>query len=338
MYTIKTSFKRLESVAFATDGRLAVLGGGGSSMPSPLVDTDWQSRIAALAPLSGAGWNCEVWSLPPNPAKVWRDWDGEPYAFGLAFDPRTGHLMHGDAKEGLLATNPTDRLGLEVPGGPLRVFAISPSGDRLVCGCELWNGRTPKQSVAAQLVSFTRGGKQKHWTRCAALEGDGFVFSEVAFFANGKRFASIEWSKRKQGREYHVGDVPTLRVHDSKSLDELDETTCQEPAKDLVVCDASLVVRGEKSFRVWDADELAADPVEVKTGRAALSAIAADTRGRFVLTATGDSVSVRDSNSWSATKTYEWASGKITCLAVSPDGLLAAAGTATGKVIVWDAE
>jgi WD40 repeat protein len=313
VFTIETSFKRIGSVAFSSDGRLAALSGG-------------------------YPWECEVWSLPPDPEADWTDVDEEPFAFGLAFDPRTGYLLHGDAKDGLIATNPEDRLGEEVLGGPLRVFIVSPSGDRLVCGCEFWNGRTSKHNVAAQLISFTRGGKQKHWTRSAVFEGDGFVFSDLAFFPNGKRFASIEWSSRKQGREYREGDVPTLRVHDSKSMDELDVTAVKRPAKGLAVCGNRVAVGGDKSFRVWDADELAAEPVVVKTGRMPLSAVAADPHGRFILTAVGDSVGVWESDSWVADKTYEWSSGKITCLAVSPDGLLMAAGTATGKVVVWDTE
>ena len=314
MYTIETSFTRLESIAFSADGRLAVLSGG-----------YW--------------WKCAVWSLPPDPANVWTDEDPEPYAFGLAFDPRTGHILHGDAKEGLTATGPEDRSGwFEVPGGPLRAFAVSPVGDRLVCGCERWGGRSTGQEMCAQLVAFTRGGKKKHWTRSAVLEGDGFLFSDVVYFSDGKRLASIEWSSRKRRGEYHQGDVPTLRVHESKSLDEDGETTFKGPAKGLVVCGNAVVVRGEKAFRVWDADDLEADLLEVKTGRAVLGAVAADPQGRFVLTAVGESVSVWDSASWKVSKTYDWASGKITCLAVQPGGLMLAAGTATGKVVVWDTE
>jgi WD40 repeat protein len=311
VYTIQTSFKRVGSVAFSTTGRLVALSGEGV-------------------------WDCEVWSLPPDPEPVTTDGDYEPDAFGLAIEPRTGRLLHGNTWEGMVETDRENDLRLVVPGGPLRAFAVSPSGDRLVCGCELWTVSIRNNDIAAQLISFTRGGKQKHWRRSAVLEGDGFVFSDLAFFPDGKQFASIEWSSRKRGRER--GDVPTLRVHDSKSLDELDATAFKRPASGLVVCGNRVIVHGDKSFRVWGADELSAGPVEVKTGRTPLGAIVADPHGRFVLTASGDSVSVWDADSWAADKTYEWAHGKITCLAVSPDGLLGVAGTATGKVIVWDIE
>lgn len=315
MYTIGTSFKKLASVAFSADGRLAALSGG---FP----------------------WQCEVWPLPPGAEAEWTDGDDESFAFGLAFDPRTGHVLHCDAKDGLTSTSDPyeGRLGFEVPGGPLRAFAISPSGDRLICGCELWNGRIRKHDTPDMLVSLTRGKKQQDWTLGKTLEGEGFVFSDLAFFANGKRFASIEWSSRKQRGERRQGDVPTLRVHDSKSLDEVDATAFKKPAKGLAVCGKWVVVRGEKSFRVWDGDDLTAEPEVVKTGAVAIGAVAGDPQGRFVLTASGETVSVWDAESWTASKTYDWSHGKITCLAVSPDGLLGAAGTATGKVIVWDIE
>jgi WD40 repeat protein len=313
VYTIATSFKRVGNVAFSTDGRLAALSGGFT-------------------------WECEVWPLPPEAEPGWADGDEEPFTFGLAFDPRTGHLLHGDAKDGLVATGPEARLGWTVPGGPLRAFAVSPGEDRLVCGCELWNGRTSKHNAPDMLVSFVRGGKRTDWKPGAVFEGEGFVFSDLAFFANGKRFASIEWSSRRRRGERRQGDVPTLRVHDAKSVDALDATPFKRPAKHLVVCGNRAVVSGDKSFRVWDADDLATEPVVVKAGSAPLGAVAADPGGRFVLTATGDSVSVWNSDSWAIDKTYEWSSGKVTCLAVSPDGLLMAAGTATGKVVVWDTE
>jgi WD40 repeat protein len=68
------------------------------------------------------------------------------------------------------------------------------------------------------------------------------------------------------------------------------------------------------------------------------TAMAADLHGRFLLTASGSSVIVWDPKTWKIAKTYDWKAGPITCLAVGPDGLTAAAGTATGKVVVWDVE
>ena len=37
-------------------------------------------------------------------------------------------------------------------------------------------------------------------------------------------------------------------------------------------------------------------------------------------------------------RAYAWKVGKLRCVAVAPDGLTAAAGSDTGKVVVWDLE
>jgi WD40 repeat protein len=296
--------------------------------------------LAALA--DGDKWECQVWHLPPDPNHgSWTTENRNQDYFGLVFDPGTHELLYG-SPEGMSGENGINGYSLEeVPGGPLRAFAVASNAEWLVYGSELRSGKSPKDNIAAQLVSYRHNEtvwEGKQWKLAKVSQWDGFGFSDLAFFPDGKRFVSIEWSKRKRGPEYHKGDVPTLRVHDSKSLKERDATTFEIPVDELVVCRNSIVIRGVKSFRVWDGDDLAIKPTEVKTGKKPLAAIAADPQGRFVLTATGNAVSVWDANSWAVSKTYEWNAGKITCLAVSPDGLLAAAGTATGIVVVWDTE
>jgi WD40 repeat protein len=63
------------------------------------------------------------------------------------------------------------------------------------------------------------------------------------------------------------------------------------------------------------------------------------TDGRHLLTASNDAViQVWAAPTWQPTTTYAWKVGKLGCVAVSPDGTVAAAGGGTGKVVVWDLE
>jgi WD40 repeat protein len=61
--------------------------------------------------------------------------------------------------------------------------------------------------------------------------------------------------------------------------------------------------------------------------------------GRWVLTVCNTpEVMIWDTASWKMVQTYDWGIGQITCAAISPDGFLAAVGSHTGKVVVWDWE
>lgn len=66
-------------------------------------------------------------------------------------------------------------------------------------------------------------------------------------------------------------------------------------------------------------------------------AFARDGAQLFAVTGT-PIVAVWDARSWTPSKSYAWKAGKLCSVAVSPDGTLAAAGSETGKVVVWDVE
>lgn len=62
-----------------------------------------------------------------------------------------------------------------------------------------------------------------------------------------------------------------------------------------------------------------------------------DGKAVFVVRGT-PTVEERDARSWAVTRVYDWNAGKLSCLAVSPDGTLASAGSASGAVVVWDVD
>lgn len=61
--------------------------------------------------------------------------------------------------------------------------------------------------------------------------------------------------------------------------------------------------------------------------------------GRRLATVSNDkTVRVYDTVTWAEMTGFEWKVGRLGCVAVAPDGLRMAAGSDTGKVVVWDVD
>lgn len=59
---------------------------------------------------------------------------------------------------------------------------------------------------------------------------------------------------------------------------------------------------------------------------------------RLIAVNTDAAVRVYETTTWTETTGYEWDIGKLTAVAVAPDGLRAACGSDRGRVVVWDLE
>jgi WD40 repeat protein len=61
--------------------------------------------------------------------------------------------------------------------------------------------------------------------------------------------------------------------------------------------------------------------------------------GRCLAATSNDAtVKLYDTETWAVARTYSWKIGKLRSVAFSPDGTLAAAGSDTGKIVVWDVD
>jgi WD40 repeat protein len=59
---------------------------------------------------------------------------------------------------------------------------------------------------------------------------------------------------------------------------------------------------------------------------------------RLVIVSNDKSVRLYDTKSWTEVTGYEWKVGRLGCVAVAADGLRMAAGSDSGKVVVWDVD
>ena len=87
---------------------------------------------------------------------------------------------------------------------------------------------------------------------------------------------------------------------------------------------------------MWDT-AMASRVGRFRPGRAKLHGLAIDPSGAFLVTAGAD----RTARTWDLTnlrqtRALEWSVGKLSSVAISPDGTLAAAGGEKGQVVLWD--
>lgn len=69
------------------------------------------------------------------------------------------------------------------------------------------------------------------------------------------------------------------------------------------------------------------------------TAIAFHPSGRYLAATSNDAtVKLYDTDTWQLAKTFEWNVGRLRSVAFSPDGALAAVGSDTGKIVVWDVD
>jgi WD40 repeat protein len=74
-------------------------------------------------------------------------------------------------------------------------------------------------------------------------------------------------------------------------------------------------------------------------GRKHFTAIAFHPSGRYLAATSNDTtVKLYDTATWQVAKSFAWEVGRLRSVAFSPDGALAAAGSDTGKVVVWDVD
>jgi WD40 repeat protein len=99
-----------------------------------------------------------------------------------------------------------------------------------------------------------------------------------------------------------------------------------------------LVIRGGPSLLAWDVRDLARKPRKIRgEGKRHFTGLAFHPTGRYLAAAANDrTVTVYDTTTWQLAQAFAWDIGRMRSVAFSPDGLLIAAGSATGKVVVWD--
>ncbi len=296
MLTFKAHDQTIYGLAFSPDGRHLAT----SSKDEPVIlwAFDGPTEVKRFP---GSGSDSPVVFSPDGRFLARGGWD-----FALLEVSNGKVIATGRARE-TVAFSPDSK---EVAGcSPLERWSL-PKGKPLSGGWGDWRGRYA-------------GGDMEYASGALAYSPDGTTIA-TAFFARLKKRESrpiVLWA-RKTGEER--GRL-------------LADFTNGDPRFLTYSPDGSLIA-GVYGARVGGLDAATGATVAVlKVGTKHFKGIAFTPDGKRLITVNTDAaVRVYDTATWTETTGYEWDIGRLTAVAVAPDGLRAACGSDRGRVVVWD--
>jgi len=250
----------------------------------------------------------------------------------LRFDPSGQWLLVAGAQRPLVAHEVRGRCAIDLTANWFAIpFAISPTGRQIVHT----HNSTHYRSIRMPEVT----GSVPEWEVRIYPEYETYSLPVgLGFGPDGTHLVSAERTTSPERR-----DRPRVALRSAATGEVVAEAgvpILYPEGFAVSPVDACAVVRGGMSLFVYDTADLGAGPQKVTNdNRKYFTAIAFHPSGKFLAATSNDAtVKLYDTETWTVTTTFAWNIGRLRSIAFSPDGLLAAAGSDTGKVVVWDVD
>lgn len=250
-----------------------------------------------------------------------------PYKKGVAdvcFYPDSDHVV--------IAARPRSLLLYKLATDAVEVIAdvnvwsmiVAPDGGFVTRG---WSGST-SEGMVFDHWSLGAGG-QFASERVGRLPQFGHCL-QLLRFDGARRVVVFHWPNTQDNR------VSILTVPGLKELGSFDGGTLPSAVSPV---GNQIVSLGQRQLRAWDGPDWKACRTVWIPGRYDLTGLAYHPSGKRLAVACNDgTVRVFDTTAWEEVGKYEWKSGRLRSVTYSADGTLAAAGSDTGKVVVWDVD
>lgn len=309
------------------------------------------SRILAA---SGGKRGLELWDIPT--ATLWGRYTGLSFRDGEPFFHPTQPVCFASCLHGIAEiktdTKKAKLLDVRIPKRNLNFFwttGVTANGSGFVC---YLNGSVSEDGDIG-LLRWKRGATL---TAVWAVKIDraphalrGLQPQVIRVAPNGKAFLTLDAASDHLGaplRKLVQVALRSLRNGERLQTAELPPSTqpslaISPDSKTFVTCQVSKQNHWKKSsFSVWKLKDLKTDPEKVESDRrSALTGLAFHPSGAFLAVSSNDeTVKLYDTTTWQVARTFTWEIGRMRSIAFSPDGTLAAAGSDTGKVVVWDVD
>ncbi|MBA4191065.1 MAG: hypothetical protein C0467_24025 [Planctomycetaceae bacterium] len=295
---------------------------------------------------SGGGRGLELWDV--TTANKWGKYTGITFHdWPITFHP-TQPVCFMLALNGLaeIETNTKKASVLHLAGqaGSYIGFpAMMPNGGGFVCH----TANHLNQSGNFKRLRWTRGKPLRLvWEvkvtgpTPRALQGlKSYIFCVMP---HGKTFLTLFGKHVHRERRYLL-ELTHLTMHSSRD-GELLQTTKLPSDTALAMATSpdsrTVVTCHNNNLCVWVAADMTGTPRQVRgNNRSQFTAIAFHPSGKYLAATSNDAtVKLYDTTTWQVAKTFTWNIGRMRSIAFSPDGTLAAAGSDTGKVVVWDVD
>lgn len=314
--------QRIDQVAFSPDGTLLVAAGNGS----------W-----------AAVWRLD--SPDDEPRRFLESEDPCAHVFAVAFWADGEALVAACGTRGLRAEplSPVARPAQSCRStGVLQSLAVSPDGRRVVginnLPFQLFRQRDTIRPSFQSWVSDDGWVLREDWQR----EREHFSRNVgPVFLPTGARFLTTGHAAPDGfGERLDV----SLSAFDAVSGNPVAvSSTAPYQSAEHLTCsrEGQWIVAGlQHALGVWAGDDISQVSRIIRNdNRKHFTSIAFHPSERYLAATNNDqTVKLYDTTSWEVAKTYTWNIGRMRAVAFSPGGTLAAAGSDTGKVVVWDVD